>query len=334
MNIMNLEDMMDNVKNAIGRMVIIYSNERKESVLLFLFFPIWIQYMKIVRLGMSESDLLIFHYVMKYHKESLPSDIKQRISKSTMTMLNWLYTTSGYYDKDVSGNYFNFEPTALTPNYRRFLADLEMSIGDCQETQFILHALPADLLRHFLEPFCTHYRISNLCILNDIPFEEKMQQYFPFINGRKVLIISSFAELIKQQFHSGNLRRIYPQYPDYPVIAQMETYTFPYCFMNHGDKQNYFETLDQVYQDIKDKDFDVALLGCGAYGHKLCHLIHTELKKDAIYLGGAIQLFFGIMSEREKKANNPIPTNESWIMNVPKKYKPPNYKLIEEGCYW
>ena len=41
-----------------------------------------------------------------------------------MSMVNWLYTTSGYYDKSVKGTSFNFDVTALNQNYLKYLEHL------------------------------------------------------------------------------------------------------------------------------------------------------------------------------------------------------------------
>jgi hypothetical protein len=65
----------------------------------------------------------------------------------------------------------------------------------------------------------------------------------------------------------------------------------------------------------------------------LCHKIHDVLNKDAIYVGGSIQTLFGIISSREKE-HGKIKYDEYWISEIPKKYRPDNYKLIENGCYW
>ena len=67
---------------------------------------------------------------------------------------------------------------------------------------------------------------------------------------------------------------------------------------------------------VDNIDFDIALLGCGCYGHMLCHKIDRELHKDAIYLGGSIQTIFGILSSREKQHSN-LPYDENWIIDIP-----------------
>jgi hypothetical protein len=150
------------------------------------------------------------------------------------------------------------------------------------------------------------------------------------MRDKKVLVISSFAGLIKQQYECGNVYKIYDNFPN---ITGIEVFQFPYCFFNNGPHNNYFETLDAVYEEIKKIDFDIALLGCGAYGHMLCNLIDGELKKDAVYVGGNIQTMFGILNNREK-IHTKYETNEYWITEIPEEYRPPNYNMIENGCYW
>jgi len=285
--------------------------------------------MKIVRLGMTETSLLVLTFVSRNY--NLEPSIKKRISQMILSMANWLYSTSGYYDKSVKGNNFNFDVTAINKNYFKFINHLEESIGNCEITQFFVHeGLVMHLLNTYKNDFMKKYNISNLKILNGTEFQDRINDIFAMMNNKKVLVISSFDGLVKSQVESGNLKKIYENYPN---IIRLETIQFPYCFHNNGPHQNYFETLDAVFEQIKQIDFDIAILVCGAYGHMLCHKIDTELKKDAIYVGGSIQTLFGIISSREKE-HGKIKYNDYWISEIPVEYRPKNYKLIENGCYW
>jgi hypothetical protein len=179
--------------------------------------------------------------------------------------------------------------------------------------------------------FVKHYNIKNIVILNGTVFSDRIQhEFFDYMIEKKVLVISSFDGLIKQQFDSGNVYKIYP---NFPIVKSLHVFKFPYCFFNNGPHNNYFETLDVVFDQLKSIDFDIALLACGSYGHMLCHRIHDELNKEAIYVGGSITNLFGILSTRERESNK-IVTNEYWITEIPDEYKPPNYKMVENGCYW
>jgi len=285
--------------------------------------------MKIVRLGMTETTLLFLTFMSKNY--NIDNETKKHISKMILNCVNWLYSTSGYYDKSVKGNHFNFDVTALNKNYFNFIKHLELSISNCEITQFFVHeGLVMNLLLTYKNDFITKFNINNFTILNGTEFQDRINDIFKMMNNKKVLVISSFDGLIRRQFESGNLYKIYE---NYPIIVKLETIKFPYCFHNNGPHENYFETLEFVFNEIKSIDFDIAILGCGAYGHMLCHKIDTELCKDAIYVGGSIQILFGIISSREKE-HGKIKYDNNWISEIPDEYKPTNFKLIENGCYW
>lgn len=285
--------------------------------------------MKIVRFGMTKSGLLLLSFVSKHTNVNL--DIKKAMSKYIMNLVNWLYTTSGYYDKTVKGSKFNFDVSALNLNYINFIKHLEQSAFNCDKTQFYFHdGFIMNLYLTFKNDFIKHYNITNIEILNGTKFTDRIDEIFTYINGKKVLVISAFDGLIKEQYETGN---IYKLGINFPLVLNVDTIKTPYCFLNSGPHQNYFETLDYLFEEIKKKDFDIALLGCGAYGHMLTHRIHSELNKEAIYIGGCITNLFGILGSREKKYTTMVP-NEYWILKIPDEYKPANYNDIEDGCYW
>lgn len=285
--------------------------------------------MKIVRLGQTESSLLFLTYISRAF--NLDKDTKKIISKIILSLVNWLYSTSGYYDKNVKGKHFDFDITALNKNYFNYINHLEQAISNCEITQFFFHeGFVMKLLNIYKNDFIEKYNIKNFTILNGTEFQDRINDIFNYMENKKVLVISSFDGLIQQQYDSGNLYKIYEKFPK---ILSLQTIKFPYCFSNNGPDNNYFETLENIFNQIKNIDFDIALLGCGAYGHMLCHKISEELNKDAIYVGGSIQTLFGILSSREKH-HGKIKYNEYWITTIPEEYKPKDYKLVEDGCYW
>ncbi len=85
--------------------------------------------------------------------------------------------------------------------------------------------------------------------------------------------------------------------------------------------------------DISRTDFDIAILGCGAYGFPLAAEI-KRMNKQAIHLGGATQIWFGIKGKRWDK-ELPIRNlyNDYWVK--PSEDEKPKYASgVEGGCYW
>jgi hypothetical protein len=88
--------------------------------------------------------------------------------------------------------------------------------------------------------------------------------------------------------------------------------------------------------DIGQIDFDIALIGCGAYGMPLGAFIKDEMHKQAMHIGGSLQILFGIKGKRWEGENynyDKLLYNDAWVRPTDD-LKPANYKNVEEGCYW
>lgn len=96
--------------------------------------------------------------------------------------------------------------------------------------------------------------------------------------------------------------------------------------------------------EIDKEDYDICLLGCGAYGFPLAAHVKRQ-GKQAVHLGGALQLLFGIKGKRWEDPNYGVKEwnipygsytalmNKYWIRpdNIT---SPPNIQQVEGGCYW
>ena len=211
--------------------------------------------MKIVRLGMTESGLLILTFASKHLQ--LNPEIKKQISKYIISLTNWLYTTSGYYDKTVPGNKFNFDVRALNKNFSDYMGHLADAVKDCEETQFYFHeGFIKNLYEHSKELFLSHYQISNFKLLNDTKFSSRIANVYSKIANKKVLVISAFDGIIESQYNSGNVYKLGLNFPNITSLCTVKT---PYCFLNNGPHNNYFETLNYIYDMVVEKDFDIEM---------------------------------------------------------------------------
>ena len=80
-------------------------------------------------------------------------------------------------------------------------------------------------------------------------------------------------------------------------------------------------------------DFDVALIGCGAYGFPLAAKL-KQAGKVTILMGGVTQMLFGIKGSRWD--THPVASklyNEHWVRPKPKE-RPVNADTVEGACYW
>lgn len=97
---------------------------------------------------------------------------------------------------------------------------------------------------------------------------------------------------------------------------------------------SWHEALEYMKSEIAKKDFDVALIGCGAYGMPLAAFVKS-LGKVGIQLAGWTQMLFGVYGERwiSQQTQYSKFINKYWI-RPNENETPRKAKDIESGCYW
>ena len=152
-----------------------------------------------------------------------------------------------------------------------------------------------------------------------------------FLAKKRVLVIHPFTESIELQYKlRENL------FSNTKVLPEFNLLTLK-CPQTHVYNQTGFESWFEVLQNLKNKiekiEFDVAIIGAGAYGLPLASFV-KELGKHAIHIGGATQILFGIKGKRwEDRKEFHSFFNEYWKSPLETE-KPKNYKSLEEGAYW
>jgi len=153
------------------------------------------------------------------------------------------------------------------------------------------------------------------------------------LEGMKVLVVHPFTNTIESQYrnHRHHLfqdERILPQFKSLALLQAVQSIAgTPTRF------KDWFEALDWMKEQINTIDFDVALIGCGAYGFPLAAHV-KRLGKIGIHLGGATQLLFGIRGKRwdDNKALARH-VNEYWVRPSAEE-TPPQARIVENACYW
>lgn len=289
--------------------------------------------MKIQRAGNTETALCFITFIENNINISLIE--KNEIQKLKILYVDWIYKTAGYYDKDVITK-DKFTLNDFTPNLIKYI---NMLINSYKNSDILNTAF----LEKFENNILYKYKNEYLQYLNPMQIQQPyifyMYQLKPYILNKKVLVISSFKKLIECQIKKGNLNILYNEiYKDTIFI----NYNYPYKFINDGPDNNVFETLDKIKSNISKIEFDISILSCGADGGILTDYIHSDMKKDAIYIGGHLSAMFGVFGKRfnntnyndyfkDKKISDITPYI---ITSIPEEERPKNYEKIENGCYW
>lgn len=151
------------------------------------------------------------------------------------------------------------------------------------------------------------------------------------LKGRKVLVIHPFVASIESQYHQRkHLFQDERILPEFELINLCPVQSYAGIPVPFG---NWFEALDSMCDQIDKIDFDVAIIGAGAYGLSLGAFIKRS-GRQAIHLGGAVQILFGIKGSRwDAEPDVSELFNEYWVRPLPSE-APAQYKLVENGCYW
>ena len=167
------------------------------------------------------------------------------------------------------------------------------------------------------------------------PFRCPEEPWTAALKGKKVLVIHPQARIIEQQYRKRELL-----FPGTEILPEFELQVLKAVQTNAGETDeryhNWFEALEDMYEQAMKKEFDLAILGCGAYGFPLAAKM-KQAGKQAVHMGGISQVLFGIHGKRwdEDKNHRFLQQYDSdaWV-RLADKDKPKNADAVEDGCYW
>jgi len=254
----------------------------------------------IARFGSTEIKAILF--------PALPIAVKPFVRKRVFSRM-----------RDLSG-FFPMEEKAIERFSRLMLDDMQLLdiLGSWRVEEKLL-------AKHF--PRAKNVALQTLePYLSENPWSEVLE-------GHKVLVVHPFSSTIERQYHEKRAKlfsdqRILPQFKSLETIKAVQTIAG-----NSGEFQSWFDALDSMKTAIDSKDYDVAILGCGAYGFPLAAHV-KRMGKKAIHLGGSTQILFGIKGRRWD--NHPLISplyNEHWVRPAPEDV-PIDANKVENGCYW
>lgn len=151
------------------------------------------------------------------------------------------------------------------------------------------------------------------------------------LRNKKVLVIHPFSETIESQYKKRE-----SLFENKEVLPEFELHTIKAVQSVAGTNTNFndwFEALDYMKKQIAQMDFDIAIIGCGAYGLPLASYVKS-LGKKSILTAGATQILFGIKGKRWN--DHPVISkfyNEFWVVPTAAD-RPVNAEKVEGGCYW
>lgn len=235
------------------------------------------------------------------------------------SILEWLFSTSGFFADDYD------DIIKAVDQYA------ELTIDGLKECDYLSATFPKKIyMPYFFKYYATNATptFSDFGPYFDIPTEKT---WVGALKGKKVLVINSFTDSIEYQYKRKDKLVKSKEYelPDFELITY-KTYVTQVGERPGGFK-NFFQVLEKMLTEIKKIEFDVALIGAGAYGFPIAVEI-KRMGRIAIETCGKTPTFFGVYGERDLKDGLEKYKTDAWIRPIEE--PPKKYKEIENGCYW
>jgi len=268
----------------------------------------------IARFGAVELSCMVNYLSVKHHKNDVAGYIKGTVS-------HFWWDKSTIEQMADNAGFFPSNPDMLSRFSEMMIEDMQLVdiLGSWQEQESFFSDKLTNATRvglFDLEPYN-----------HDKPWSEALE-------GKKVLVIHPFEESIQSQFRKREL--LFPNNKILPEFKLTTIKAIQTIASNHAQYKNWFDALDYMKDKISSTDFDIAIIGCGAYGFPLAAHV-KRIGKKAVHLGGATQTLFGIKGKRweNQKEHQRVAAmmNEHWSRPLSTE-TPSGIQKVEGGCYW
>lgn len=177
-----------------------------------------------------------------------------------------------------------------------------------------LKVCPALIDRLDLEPF-----------LSDNPWSSQLR-------GKRVLVVHPFKESILSQYHSSRQKLFVD--PNVLPVFDLEVIRAPQCLAGQTEGfQSWCDAFSWLKDQVGSKNFDIAIIGCGAFGLPLATFC-KEIGRIGVHMAGATQLLFGINGKRWLDAPEYQSLfNQHWVRPSGAELFP-GVSLVDDACYW
>jgi hypothetical protein len=198
-------------------------------------------------------------------------------------------------------------------------------LGSWQQNENKFHLKATKVHLRLLDPFWTE------------------NSWMKALEDKKVLIVHPFVDLMIYQYERKDFlfknKSTLPKFESLQGIKAVQS-------LGQADNrfEDWFEALEHMKNLIDNCDYDVCLIGAGAYGFPLAAHVKRSGKK-AVHIGGSLQLLFGIIGKRWEDPNYGVREwnipkgsysnliNDYWV-RPGENLKPKNAHQVEGACYW
>lgn len=271
------------------------------------------------RVSGVENNVAVYSYAIRHDKQESSSFMKTYIQSSLPVMKN----NAGIRISSLSSLYCYEE------QYLSAFHHCDLYAGWEPHGDYIHHIAKSQ--KYLQKLYASKQCIWTHCF--DIFHYIYAQPWTWALRRKRVLVVSPFIETIKEQLpireHLYHGIDLFPEC-EFVFLKPPQTQADEDAREFDVELSDFKLQIDNIVDD-----FDVALLSCGGYANPIASYIFSQ-KKSAIYVGGVLQMYFGILGNRWIQQRPDIVTlfvNSHW--KRPKESeRPKNSHKVENGCYW
>ena len=268
----------------------------------------------VAKFGTVELGVIVAYEIGRRLNKGIYYDfMKYKIDLKSNNILQTLCSNAGFFPNDIN----------LGDKYYRLM------LHDMKEINILASYI-------YAEKYISHYLSCETVDLDGFyaPFLWK-NPWTKYLEGKKILVIHPFVDSIRYQYEN-NRKKLFQDPDVLPEFLDLQTIKAVQTIADQEDSrfETWFDALEYMKCEMQKVDFDVALIGCGAYG--MCLAAHAKrLGKQAIHLAGWTQMLFGVYGERwirdQPRYSKFI--NKYWIRPFDSE-KPKGSEKVENACYW
>jgi len=202
----------------------------------------------------------------------------------------------------------------------------KMMIDSMDELDLLASWVPGENI------FADRLAQSELTNISDIePFFAR-NPWTASLKNKKVLVIHPFTESIKEQYS----KRRTGLFDNPLILPEFDLATLKAVQSLGGPDSRFptwFDALDWMTEESLRQSFDVAIIGCGAYGFPLSARLKRS-GRQVVHLGGVTQLLFGIAGHRwDQLPRYRNLYNERWTRPSSEE-NPQASRKLGQASYW
>lgn len=238
------------------------------------------------------------------------------------------------YIKNIPYSEYNItsikEAAGFFPNEPSYMNDFS--------EQYLLAAQEVNLLavwgvegeRKIVDRYCPKAYLTKILALEPYFYKDPWSKH---LKNKKVLIIHPFTETIRKQLENNRTHI----FQNVDVLPEFKSVSYIKAVQSNAEAKtefnSWFDALNYMCKEIDRADFDVAIIGAGAYGLPLAAYC-KKIGKQAIQMAGAMQILFGIRGKRWESRTEYMSMMNSYWVRPSKRETPEGIQKVEGGSYW